>query len=133
MLKGEVLMFCLPVLPLRPWWNYHVVKFVFSLVLPFLHFSILVLCLLLCVVCIHMCFHMWLSVLLSFPVPKMVPLPVLRLPSQSRVLMLSGFFLHCQNRTPIHFPSIPFHSILFRVLVATEINHNRLLNSCLPH
>lgn len=129
--KGEVLMFCLAVLPLRPWWNYRVVKFVFSASssLSALFYPCFVLASLF-FVRMHVFSHVAVS---TFILPRALdgasPSPEAALPIQSPHAV--RVFPSLSN--PAHFPSIPFHSILFRVLVTTEINHNRLFTSCLPH
>lgn len=129
--KGEVLMFCLAVLPLRPWSNYCVVKFVFSASssISALFYSCFVFASLFCV---HM--HVFSHVVVStFTLPIVQdgasPSPEAALPIQSPHAV--RVFSSLSN--PAHFPSIPFHSIHFRVLITTEMNHNRLFTSCLPY
>lgn len=124
-------MFCLAVLPLRPWSNYCVVKFVFSASssISALFYSCFVFASLFCV---HM--HVFSHVVVStFTLPIVQdgasPSPEAALPIQSPHAV--RVFSSLSN--PAHFPSIPFHSIHFRVLITTEMNHNRLFTSCLPY
>lgn len=106
-----LLMFCVAVLPLRPWWNYQAVKSVFrassslsALFSPCFVFDSLF--------CVHMhvyvCVHVSLLVLLSFPVPRMVPLTWGCPPIQSPHVVRVSFLFALNSELLLVFLLSPF-------------------------